>query len=99
MKESIRELMRANEAVIQQALTATTQVRVADLLDISETAVSRFKEKDGQLQQLSAFAAAAGVRFVRADASYVAPEHLKALKVLAALSFERDAGSSGWGAL
>lgn len=99
MKDSIVELMRLNESVLIKALTMTTQVKVAELLEISETAVSRFKDKEGEMQRLAAFAAAAGVRLVRADASYVAPDHLKALKVLAALSFERDAGSSGWGVL
>lgn len=99
MKDSIVELMRLNESVLIKALTVTTQVKVAELLEISETAVCRFKDKEGELQRLAAFAAAAGVRLVRADASYVAPDHLKALKVLAARSFEIEPSTSGWGGL
>lgn len=88
-----------NHSEMLRAVAATSQVRVAELVGVSEATVSRFKDKDGELEKMAAFAAACGVRFVRSDVKHVEAEHLRALAVLAARAIKQDAQASGWGDL
>ena len=99
MDASIQKLARQNHTTILRAMAATSQVRIAELVGVSEATVSRFKDVDGTLEKLTVLAAACGVRFVLADACQVDMKRLQALSVLAARAIELDAESSGWGDL
>ena len=99
MDTLIKDLARQNQAEMLRAIAATSQVRIAELVGISEATVSRWKDREGELEKLAAFAAACGIRFVRSDVRHVDSEHLRALAVLAQRALRQDAQSSGWGEL
>ena len=99
MDSLIKNLARENQAEMLRGIAATSQVRIAELVGISEATVSRWKDREGELEKLSVFAAACGLRFVRADVKHIDNEHLRALAVLAQRALRQDATASGWGEL
>lgn len=62
LSTSIAERSRKNHTTILRALAGVGQVRAAELIGVSESTVSRFK--DGGLEQAAALLAACGLKCV-----------------------------------
>src|SRR3990172_4475792 len=92
---SIAERARKNVSVILRALARVGQNRVADLMGLSESAVSRMAGE--RIEQMAQFLAACGLRVSDEKAPTVEPEVLRSLQVLAALGAQNAAAPSEFG--
>lgn len=99
MDASIETLARRNHSEMLRAVASVTGARIAELIGVSGSTVSRLMAPDGDMEKLAAYLAACGLRVVRADSKQVDSEHLRALTVLAARSIKLEAQTSGWGDL
>jgi hypothetical protein len=85
---TVRTLAQRNHALILRGMADVTQRRVAELIGISESVLSEFKDK--HLERAAAVIAACGYRITPCtDQSY--PEaYIAALKTLAAVGLEGE---------
>lgn len=80
---AIQKQAQRNERVILQTLAKVSQVRVAERMGISESAVSRMDK-----QSIAAFVAACGLKVVPAEMQCFDPEYIKSLKCLAGVGLQ-----------
>ncbi len=78
---AIAETARKNERAVLQALSRVSQTRVAELLGVSDSTVTRFKE--GGIEQACALLAACGLRVVGEDMQCFSRDKVHALLTLA----------------
>jgi len=78
MSPTIADASRKNERMVLQTLAERSQVRVAELLGVSESTVSRIDKTT-----VAAFLAACGLKVVKAEMRCFDPEYIRALKTLA----------------
>lgn len=97
LSPTIADRARKNHAAILRAVAAAGQTRVAALIGVDDSTVTRLK--DGQLERLAAVLAAAGLKVVPEDHQTLAPEYVKALQVLAMRGVENAPAPSGFGEL
>lgn len=88
---------RKNASAIVNALANVSQVKVAELMGVHESTISKMKEVE--LDRMGAFLAACGLKAVPEDACAVDPKVLSALGALAALGAQRAGEPSGFGDL
>jgi hypothetical protein len=89
---------RKNGATILQALAAVGQVEVAKRLKVSESTVSRYKDKDGQIEEIGKLLAAMGLKVVPGHFECEDPQELASLRwfsrrYLELITASRDAGT------
>lgn len=87
------ERARKNETVIRSALAETGQVVAAEIMGVTETAVSRFKGRDdhvGEIAQISKLMAAVGLKPVPVNMHCKSDDEWFALQVLAKKSHVLD---------
>lgn len=92
-----RARTRKNHGAILKALAAAGQTRVAALVGVDDSTVTRIKE--GQLERLAAVLAASGLKVVPEDHQTLAPDYVRALQVLAVRGVENAPAPSGFGEL
>lgn len=80
LSPSIAERARKNERAILQALAERSQTKVAELMGIHESTVSRTNKAE-----MAAYLAAAGLKAVPEGMQCFDPEYVKALKTLAGI--------------
>lgn len=97
MSPTIAERSRKNHAAILRSLAAAGQARVAALIGVDDSTITRIK--DGQLERLAAVLAASGLKVVPEDHQTLAPEYVRALQVLAVRGVENAPAPSGFGEL
>ena len=78
---AIAESARKVETAVLKALAGTSQARVAELMGVSESTVSRFK--DGGIEQLASLLAACGLKVVSTDSQCFPRDKVHALLTLA----------------
>lgn len=83
LSAAVSESARKCERVILQTLAKVSQVRVAERMGISESAVSRMDK-----QGIAAFVAACGLKVVPAEMQCFDPEYIKSLKCLAGVGLQ-----------
>lgn len=76
----IAEASRKTERLLLQTLAERSQVKVAELLGVSESTVSRLDKSS-----IAAFIAACGLKVVKAEMQCFDPEYIKSLKTLAGI--------------
>jgi DNA-binding transcriptional regulator YdaS (Cro superfamily) len=84
---AIAERARKNHTSILRSLAQVSQSKAAELIGVSETTVSRFK--DGGLEQAAALLAACGLKCVPQDMQCFDPEYVHALKVMAGVGLKQ----------
>ncbi len=84
---------RKTQTALLQALAERSQTRVADLMGVSESKVSRLKSE--QLAEIAAFIAACGLKVVPETAQTYDEDYIKSLKHLAGLGL--NAPAPVWG--
>jgi DNA-binding transcriptional regulator YdaS (Cro superfamily) len=84
---AIAERARKNHTSILRSLAQVSQARAAELIGVSETTVSRFK--DGGLEQAAALLAACGLKCVPQEMQCFDPEYVRALKVMAGVGLKQ----------
>jgi hypothetical protein len=82
----ISKLARDNAVAIRNALHMTGQNRVAALVGVHETSISRWK--DARPDEVAAILAACGLKVVPKDAPFLAVDHHLALLTLARIGLE-----------
>jgi hypothetical protein len=95
LSAQIVERSRKNASALLRALADAGQVRVADLLGVSESTVSRMKDTD--IDRLAQLAAACGLKLVAEDAHVFAPKRIAALQELARIGLEHAGTPSEFG--
>lgn len=80
---------RKTQTVILQALAEKSQARVADLMGVSESTVSRLKGEG--LAQIAVFLAACGLKVVPETSHTYDQEYIRSLKHLAGLGLHAQA--------
>lgn len=85
---ALRERSRKNETAILSALAERSQVRVAELLNTSESTISLMK-KDGRIEQMASFLSALGLKLVGESAAVYEADYVNALRTLAAEGIKR----------
>lgn len=80
---------RKTQTAILQALAEKSQTRVADLMGVSESKVSRLKGE--HLADIAAFIAACGLKVVPETAQTYDEDYIKSLKHLAGLGLHAQA--------
>jgi hypothetical protein len=102
VSENVRRAGQRNQTALLRGLTEVSQKRAAELLGISESAMSDFKRD--QLERFCALAAVCGLRFVPVTDRTIDDDHINALETLAAIALrsrrearsdERDSGFGG----
>ncbi len=93
MEACIRSLHHKNLTAILNALADKSQSKVAGLIGVSETNVSRYKS---ELDQLAALLAACDLAVVPTSFKVVPPDRLKALEILALEALHNVASAGGW---
>lgn len=83
LNSSIVARARANEKLLLQSLAARSQVRVAELMGVSESTVSRI-DKAG----IAALLAACGLKAVPQEMQCFDPDYIHSLKVLAGVGLQ-----------
>lgn len=93
--ESIAERARRNHTAVLRALATVGQAKAAELVGVSESTVSRFK--DGGLEQAAALLAAVGLKCVPIQAQCFDPEYVRALRVMAGVGLQQcESKSLSW---
>lgn len=90
---SIVERSRQNESAILRALASVTQTRLAEMIGVHESTVSKMVT-DGSVEKTARFLAAAGLQLVPADARMYDPEYIKSLQVLAVRHLNNETRST-----
>lgn len=98
MSPSTQALTRRNLTTLLKAIQEIKQTRVAEMSDISETALSRMhvpqgKDDRSELERLCAVASACNLVFMPRTYRGVDPDRLRALAILARDSIEHEARS------
>lgn len=83
----IDERARKNLATILRALASVTQVRVAELMGVHESSISRLKQED--FTRMAAILAACGLKAVPEDQEVWEPGYLESLRHLLAIELKR----------
>lgn len=96
LSPAIAERSRKNATAIFRAIASTKQVRLAELLGVSEATVSRLLS-EGEIERIGQLLAACRLKVVHEDAQTVEPELMQALSVLAARGAHHVATPSGFG--
>ena len=94
-RPEIRGRANKNLSEILRAMRVAGQVRVAELMGCSESAVSRMK--DGTLPDLAALLAACGLKVVPESFKTYAPDRIAALTTLAREALSNDGPESAFG--
>lgn len=94
----IAERARKNASAILRAVAAVKQVRVAELLGVSETTVSRLLS-EGEMDRIGQVLAACRLKVVPETDPTVDADLLQSLAVLAAHGAQNVAKPSGFGDL
>lgn len=94
-KPEIRGRANKNLSEILRAFRVTTQAKVADLMGISETTVSRLK--DNAIPEFAVLLAACGLKVVSENAQTHSPERIAALTTLALEALKNDGHPSQFG--
>lgn len=94
MNDAIKDLCRQNESAILKAMSEVSQVRIAEQIGVSESAISRLKES---IAQVAAVMAACNLRVTPRSFKAMDPDRVRALEILARDSLDR--ADSGWGSL
>lgn len=81
LSPSIAEIARKNEQTVLHALAQRSQTKVAELLGVADSTVTRFK--DGGLEQAAALLAACGLKVVPVDMQCFPRDKVNALLTLA----------------
>lgn len=81
MKESVTNLCKKNETAIKNALGRVGQTRIADLVGLSDTTISRWKDNDAE--KVAGILAAAGLMVVSEDTPDIDAGYLAALEYIA----------------
>ena len=101
MHENIVKNARRNHSVILKALAKYSQQRIAELIGISGSTLSTFK--DDHIERLAAVLAACGLKVVANTDESVSADEIWALRVLAIKQLENGkpepSGDSGFGEL
>ena len=97
MNDSITQRCKRNQTTILKAIAAVGQARIAELIGVSESTVSRYKDAD--VEKLAAVLAAAGLKVVLESANTVDADEWQATQVLLMKHLERQRADSGWGVL
>lgn len=92
MSPLIESLARQNHQTLLKAMAAISQTRVAELIGISGTTVSRMKEDD--LERLAAILAACNLVAMPRSFQSIDPDKLRALKLLAREALDNDSHES-----
>lgn len=87
ISETIAAQARRNHTTILRSLAAVSQAKAAELLGVSESKVSRFK--DNGLEEVAALLAAAGLKVVDIDMQCFDPEYVRALRVMAGVGLKQ----------
>ena len=85
------ELARKNHATVLQCLATASQKRVADVLGVHESTVSRMKGPDAEIETIMRLLAALNLKVVAADEQTFPPGILTALHELAAVAINDSA--------
>lgn len=83
LSPTISEASRKVERTLLQTLAARSQVRVAELMGVSESTVSRIDKST-----LAAFLAACGLKVVKQEMQCFDPDYIHSLKVLAGVGLQ-----------
>mgnify|MGYP001594604011 CR=1 FL=1 len=83
VSDTIAGASRKTETVLLQALAERSQVRVAELLGVSESTVSRTDKA-----AMAAFIVACGLKVVKQQFQCFDPEYVRALKTLAGVGLD-----------
>jgi hypothetical protein len=86
LDSSVLRLAQKNDNVIRRALQDVGQVRVAELMGLSQPTLSEWK--NAHLSRITAMLAASGLRVVPCSARFYSEEHITALKTLARQGLE-----------
>ena len=97
LSPTIAARARKNFTAMLSALASVSQVRVAELLGVDASTVSRWKESE--LERFAAFLAATDQKVVPSDSPTVAPDILKAMAKMAELGARRAGEPSSFGNL
>jgi transcriptional regulator with XRE-family HTH domain len=81
MKPEFQSRAHKNEAVVLKTLHHVTGKAVAEIMEVSETTVSRFK--NGELKEWAAFLAALGLKIVREDLKCYDKQDIEAVLLFA----------------
>lgn len=84
---AIVQASRKNEQLILHSLAEHGQARIADMMGVHESTISRFK--DGGISQASALVAALGLKIVPQRMECFDPEYVRALRTLANLGIKQ----------
>lgn len=82
------DLANKNQAALLHALAGLGLKRVADVLGVHESTVSRMKNEGAEIEAFSKLAAALGLKLVGADEKTYSPDVLVALHTMAKLGFD-----------
>lgn len=83
LSPTISEASRKVERTLLQTLAARSQVRVAELMGVSESTVSRIDKSS-----IAAFLAACGLKAVPQERVCLDPDYIHSLKVLAGVGLQ-----------
>lgn len=87
---AVLRLSQRNETAILRGLQGVTQTRVAELIGVSASVLSEFKQ---HIPRMAAMLAASGLRVVPCTDQNYDEEYIKALRVLAKAGL--DSGGAG----
>ena len=90
----IVDLQKRNMSTILKAMAHVSQAKVAELIGVSGTTISRMKEDD--LERLASILAACNLVAMPRSFKSVDPDRLRALTILAKDALERESSDSGW---
>jgi hypothetical protein len=93
-KAEIRDRANRNHSAILRAVRTVTQAKAAELMGVSETALSRMK--DEKLPEFAALLAACGLKVVPEGSKVYTAQRIQALTVLAREALDPDAPDSGF---
>lgn len=93
VSQSIEALTRRNHTTILRAMALVSQKRVAELVGVSDTTISRLKDDD--LERLAAILAACNLVAQPNSFKSVDPDRLRALTILAREALDRETSEFG----
>ncbi len=94
--ECLRDLSQRNQTTVLRALAEKSQAHVALLTGMSESQLSRAKEREGQIEKFCELLAACDLAVVPKAYKLVSPKKLEALETLALENLMHAASAGGW---
>lgn len=92
----LRDLSQRNQTTVLRALAEKSQAHVAQLTGMSESELSRAKDREGRIEKFCELLAACDLAVVPKAYKLVSPKKLEAYETLLLEYLTQNAAAGGW---